>query len=340
MSLLTDTMTIQRKMETIITTKVNFTALAIITLNLRMAVLLTEVGTLVAAIEETFQTRVPIGDFLALVLIHITMDPPNAARRGISTTCNGLHRDQEAVGDNIVLTRHTVMAHKHPIDRRHTMTRNPPELEKLMVIPERLIGMRSTTRHNPNPLTGIPSLCHPLPMNTLKRRRPTKAGNLALLSSQRLRLLLLQSQYLTLPRGCRSTSRPPGHPNLHNNLVIGLPTGHCLNSNRSQGVIVVTGTVDGIETAGNSGSHENSVIHGIAEIIVDSINVMIDDKESGPRTGLWTGKIAAVIPLQNRRQERHPSKSGFLRAPNHAPRFPRSSLMLTLCTTESRAMSL
>ena len=92
MSLLTDTMTIQRKMETIITTKVNFTALAIITLNLRMAVLLTEVGTLVAAIEETFQTRVPIGDFLALVLIHITMDPPNAARRGISTTCNGLHQ--------------------------------------------------------------------------------------------------------------------------------------------------------------------------------------------------------------------------------------------------------
>jgi hypothetical protein len=35
---------------------------------IRMAVLLTEVGTLVAAIEETFQTRVPIGDFLALVL--------------------------------------------------------------------------------------------------------------------------------------------------------------------------------------------------------------------------------------------------------------------------------
>jgi hypothetical protein len=37
-------------------------------------------------------------------------------------------------------------------------------------------------------------------------------------------------------------------------------------------VIVVTGTVDGIESAGSSGSHENSVIHGIAEIIVDSIS--------------------------------------------------------------------
>ncbi|KAJ6185461.1 hypothetical protein N7519_006762 [Penicillium mononematosum] len=125
MPLLTDMMTIQRKMETIIITKVNLTALAIITLNLRMAGLLTGVDTLVAAIEETFQTRVPIGDFLALVLIHITMDPHNAARRGISTTCNGLHRDQEAVGDNIALTRYTVMAHKHPTDHRHTMTRKP-----------------------------------------------------------------------------------------------------------------------------------------------------------------------------------------------------------------------
>jgi hypothetical protein len=50
-------------------------------------------------------------------------------------------------------------------------------------------------------------------------------------------------------------------------------------------VIAVTGTVGEIETAGISGSHENSVIHGIAEMIVDSINVVIDDKENGLQTG-------------------------------------------------------
>ncbi|KAJ5469983.1 hypothetical protein N7530_007340 [Penicillium desertorum] len=205
-------MTIRRKMEAIITTKVNLTALELITLNLRMVGLLTEVATLGAAIEETFQTRVPIGDFLALVLIHITMDPHNAARRGISTTCNGLHRDHEAVGDNIALTRHTVMAHKHPIDHRPTMTRSPPELVKLIVIPGPLIGMKSRSRHNPNPLAGIPSPCHPLPTNTLKQRRPARVENSALLSSQKLQRLPLQSQCLILPRGCRSTSRPPRAP--------------------------------------------------------------------------------------------------------------------------------
>jgi hypothetical protein len=105
-------------------------------------------------------------------------------------------------------------------------------------------------------------------------------------------------------------------------------------------VIAVTGTVDEIETAGISGSHENSVIHETAEMIVDSVNVVTDDKENGPQTGLWTGKIAAVIPLQNRQERHHPNKSGFLLARNLGPHFPRSSLILTLCTTESRAMSL
>lgn len=140
---LTGTMTIHRKMETIITTKVNLTALAIIARNLPMAGLLTEVATLVAVIEGTFQTKVPIGDFLALALIHTIMDPHNAAREVISTTCNGLLRDHEAVGDNIVLTRRTWMGHKLPVDRSPTMNRNHPEPAKVnIIIPGPPLGMK------------------------------------------------------------------------------------------------------------------------------------------------------------------------------------------------------
>ncbi|KXG49630.1 uncharacterized protein PGRI_055980 [Penicillium griseofulvum] len=131
--LLIDMMTIHRKMETTITTKVNLMALATITLNLRMAGLPIEVATPAVVIEETFRTRVPIGDFLALVLIHTTMDPHNAAQEGTSTTCNGLHRDHEAVGE--APTQHTVMGHKPPIDHSLTMTRNPLVLAKSMPPP-------------------------------------------------------------------------------------------------------------------------------------------------------------------------------------------------------------
>ncbi|KAJ5165500.1 uncharacterized protein N7500_007330 [Penicillium coprophilum] len=172
----------------------------------------TEVATLVAVLEETFQTRVPIGDFLALVLIHITMDPHNAAREDISTTCNGPHRDHEAVGDNIAPARHIVMDHKLLIDHSLTMTHNPPELARVIVISGHPIGMKRKTRPNLNPLAETSNLCHPRPTNPMKRHQQTRAGSSALLSSQRLHLLPLQSRYLTLPRGCRSASRPPRAP--------------------------------------------------------------------------------------------------------------------------------
>jgi hypothetical protein len=289
-------MTIHRKMETTITIKVNLMALATITLSLRMAGLPTEVATLAAVIEETFRTRVPIGDFLALVLTHITMDPHNAAREDTSTTCNGLHRDHEAVGE--APTQHTVMGHKPPINHSLTMTRNPPVLAKVRIIPGSLIGMKRRTIHNLNPLAEILSRCHPLPMNPMRRRRQTRAGNSALLSSQSLQLLLLQSQYLILPRGCsRSASQPPVHLNHPSSLATGLPMGRCQSSNQTQDPIAVTG-VDGIgiETAEIS---ENSEIHGIEGMIDGSINVVIDDKENGPQTGPRTGKIAAETLLQN-----------------------------------------
>lgn len=339
-------MTIHRKMETTITTKVNLTALTIITLSLRTAGLLTGVATLVAVIEETSQTRVPIGDFLGLVLIHITMDLHNAARGDISTTYNGPHPDHEAVGNSIALARHTVMSHTLPIDHTPlTMTRNPPELAKVIIIPGPPVGMKRRTRHNPNPLAEMPSPCHPRPTSPMKPRPQTRAGNSALLSSQRLHLPPLQSRYLTLPRGCsRSASRLLVHQSHPNSLAIGLPMGHCPNSNQIRGVIAVTGTVVdeiGIETAEISASHENSVIHEIAEMTVGSINVVIDDKENGPPIGPWTGKIAAVNLLRNRPESHYrPRRSGFLLALNHGPRFLRSSLMPNLCTTESRAMSL
>lgn len=337
-------MTIHRKMETTITTKVNLTALTIITLSLRTVGLLTGVATLVAVIEETFQTRAPIGDFLALVLIHITMHLHNAARGDISTTYNGPHRDHEAVGDNIALARHTAMGPKLPIVHTPlTMTCNPPELAKMITMPGPPVGMKRRTRQNPNPQPEMPSPCRPRPTSPMKPRPQTRAGNSALLSSQRLRLPPLQSRYLTLPRGCsRSASRLLVHQSHPNNLAIGLPMGHCPNSSQIRGVIAVI-VVDeiGIETAEISASHENSVIHGIAEMTVVSINVVIDDKENGPRIGPWTGKTAAVNLLRNLRESHHHLKrSGFLFGLNHALRFLRSSLMPTLCTSESRAMSL
>lgn len=339
-------MTIHRKMETTITTQVNLTALTIITLSLHTAGLLTGVATLVAVIEETFQTRAPIGDFQALVLIHITMDLHNAARGDISTTYNGPHRDHGAVGDNIALARQTVMGHKLLIDHTPlTMTYNPPELAKVIIMAGPPVEMKRSTRHNPNPLAEMPSSCRPRPTSPMKPRPQTRAGNSALLSSQRLHLPPLQSQYLTLPRGCsRSAIRPLAHQSLPNNLAIGLPMGRCPNSNQIRGVIAVTGTVvDGIEieTAEISASRENSVIHGIAEMTVASINVVIDDKEIGPQIGPRTGQIAAVNFPRNRLESHHrPKRSGFLLALNHALRSLRSSLMLNLCTTESRAMSL
>lgn len=339
-------MTIHRKMETTITTKVNLTALAIITLSLHTAGLLTGVATLVAVIEETFQTRVPIGDFLALALIHITTDLHNAARGDISTTYNGPHRDHEAVGDSIALARHTVMGQKLPIDHTPlTMTCNLLELATVIIMPGPPVGMKRRTRHNPNPLAEMPSPCRPQPTSPIKPRPQTRAGNSALLSSQRLHLPPLRSRYLTLPRGCsRSASRPLVHQSHPNNPAIGLPMGRCPNSNQIRGVIAVTGTVVDeieIETAEISASHENSVIHGIAEMTVVSINVVIDDKENGPQIGPWTGKIAAVNLLRNRRESHHrPKRSRFLLALNHALRSLRSSLMPNLCTTENRAMSL
>lgn len=119
--------------------------------------------------------------------------------------------------------------------------------------------------------------------------------------------------------------------------------GHCPDLSQTQGLIAVTEIVDeiGIETAEISENHENSVIHGTAEMIAGSINVVIGGKANGHRTGPQTGQIVAVTLLRNRQENHHhPSKSGFLPVLNHVPQFPLSSLMPNLCTTESQEMSL
>jgi hypothetical protein len=342
-TLLTGRITTNHTTETTITIKAVSTVLAIITL--RMAGLLTEVVTLVAVIEETFRTRVPIGDFPARALIHITMGPHTAPREQISTTCNGVHRDQQAVAGSIALTQHIVMGLKFPIAHSLTMTHIHLELATIRNIPGRPAGISTTmsTTHNPNRIAKIIRPCQPRPAKVMKPLPQTRVGNSALLSSQRSRPLQLRSQYPILPSGCRSASQLLARPGQALIPATASPMNHCRDSNQNQELIAVTGTGDetGIETVEISGGLKISLIHGTEEMIAGSINGMIEDKENDPQTGPKTGRIAAVIRRQNC-QEKHLllSRNGSSLVLNHGPRFQRSLLMPNLCTSESRAMSL